>query len=251
MASDYLADCIDNMLALMSADPDEEVVESINVLDAKLYKWLNLFQKLTATGPVYQRRMLVVHHVSAYILLDKLKEEAGLPTEVFQPPRCRWTFVVHEVEDMLKHDAPTTTTTAAADPRTTVLLGFIPPMFLAASSAPNVETRRRAINALRLLNLVEGSWNTNVAAIIAEAMLDIMTQTSTQPSEVDLKHVKFGVDVPRRTLYLRWEPDDEKEQYELVDKEIELDDTTQFDSVSKTHQPCSSMVLHPFSNESK
>ncbi|KAK5190790.1 hypothetical protein LTR20_003039 [Exophiala xenobiotica] len=234
MASDYLADCIDNMLALMSADPDEEVVEFINEIDAKLYKWLNLFQKLTATGPVYQRRILVVHHVSAYILLDKLKEQAGLPTEVFQPPRCRWTFVVHEVEDMLKHDAPAPATTTTADSCTTAFLGFIPPMFLAASSAPKVEIRRRAINALRLLNLAEGSWNTNVAATIAEAMLDIMTQTSTQSSEVDLKHMKFGVDVSRRTLYLRWEPDDEKVQYQHVDKEIELDDTTQFDSVSKT-----------------
>ncbi|KAJ9498441.1 hypothetical protein H2202_006128 [Exophiala xenobiotica] len=230
MASNYLADCIDNMLALMSADPDEEVVEFINEIDAKLYKWLNLFQKLTATGPVYQRRMLVVHHVSAYILLHKLKERAGLPTEVFQPPRCRWTFVVHEVEDMLKHDEPAPATITTADSHTTMFLGFIPPMFLAASSAPKVETRRRAINALRLLNLVEGSWNTTVAATIAEAMLDIMAQTSTQSSEVGLKHMKFGVDVPRRTLYLRWEPDDENEQDQHVDKEIELDDTIQFDS---------------------
>ncbi|KAK5240130.1 hypothetical protein LTR40_006004 [Exophiala xenobiotica] len=131
---------------------------------------------------------------------------------------------------MLKHDAPAPATTTTADSHTIMFLGFIPPMFLAASSAPKVETRRRAINALRLLNLAEGSWNTTVAATIAEAMLDIMSQTSTQSSEVDLKHMRFGVDVPRRTLYLRWEPDDEKEQDQHVDKEIELDDTTQFDS---------------------
>ncbi len=226
MASDYLGDCIGNILVLMSTEYDEEVIESINELDAKLYKWMNLFQKLTATGPVYQRRMLLVHNVSACILLDKLKEQAGLPTEVLQPPRCRGDFLVHEVEDMLKHDARATT----ADSRATVFLGFIPPMFLAASSAPKVETRRRAINALRLLNLVEGSWNTEVAATIAEAMLDIMSQTSTVSSEVELKHMRFGIDVSRRTLYLRWEPDDE-EQYQHVDKEIELDDMTQFDSV--------------------
>jgi hypothetical protein len=232
MAGEYLAECIDRILSLLStttqshgADPDVDVVEAIQDLDARLYKWMNLFQNLTATGPVYQRRMLIVHNVAASVLLERLKAQVSFAFPVEselpppEPPRCRYRFVVLEVEDMLKHKPGAFT----APPS----LGFIPPMFLAASSSPKVETRRRAINVLRLLVLTEGAWNTDMAANIAEAMLDIVYQFSIAPTEVELRHMSFGVDSEQarqsRVLYMRWEP--EYEQFQGVDfvREIEVD----------------------------
>jgi hypothetical protein len=251
-AGEYLGNCISQVLNLLSivetTFDSDDVVESIHALDARLHKWMNLFQNLTATGPVHQRRMLVVHNVAAYILLDRLKEAtAGLVlVEESDPPRRRYSFVVLEVEDMMlvKQDsgddrAPATATvdtsfgagsssssrsnSAVTTTTTTNDLGFIPPMFLVASSASRVETRRRAINALRLLNLTEGPWNTELAARIAEAMLDIVHQFSTPPAEVELRHMNFAFDGEEKVLYMNWEP--EYEQFQGVDffREIEVD----------------------------
>lgn len=241
-ASTYLCESISDILSLMaqasSIDHEdagvlsEEVVESITDLDARLYKWITLFQKLTSTGPVCERRMLVVHNVAAYILLDLAKNQVGMSEEILQPPRCRWSFVVNEVEDMLKHgEGPVT------DESSLSVLGFIPPMFLAATAAPNVETRRRAVNAIRLLNLVEGPWSSEVASKIAEAMLDIVSHSSQsshpqEPSEVTLKQMGFGVDVRRARLYLRWSGENHH-----VDKEMGIDDIAPVDPVSLYPQP--------------
>ncbi|KAK6376138.1 hypothetical protein LTS17_007389 [Exophiala oligosperma] len=249
-ASTYLCEAISDILSLTTLassssmmDHDggagalsDEVIESINDLDARLYKWINLFQKLTSTGPVSERRMLVVHNVAAYVLLDLTKNRLGVSEEpVVQPPRCRWSFVVNEVEDMLKHGQGPAVA-VADEPSGGSLsggLGFIPPLFLAATSAPNVEVRRRAVNAIRLLNLVEGSWNSELAAKIAEAMLDVLSHRSDRsphhprdPSEVTLGQMRFGVDVQRARLYLRWNGG---ENHRYVDKEIGMDDIAPVD----------------------
>ncbi|KIW09847.1 hypothetical protein PV08_11948 [Exophiala spinifera] len=230
-ASTYLSEGIADILSLMAlassmdhegADvPPENVVESVNELDAKLYKWINLFQKLTSTGPVRARRMLVVHHVSAYILLDLAKDQLGMSEEEVpqQLPRCRWSFIVNEVEDMLKHGQGPVQKDKCS--RLFASLGIIPPMFLAATSAPNAEIRRRATNAIRLMSVAaEGPWNSEVAAKIADAMLEILSmQRSLAPSDVTLKQMRFGVDTRRSRLYLRWNGENHH-----VDKEMEIDE---------------------------
>ncbi|OAP60383.1 hypothetical protein AYL99_05385 [Fonsecaea erecta] len=214
-ASDYLDDCINQILRLKiqttaQLSPSADLIEQVEVLDARLYKWMNLFQNLTATGPVYIRRMLVVHNVAANILLDQLKagtqfHNTGGEEQDEEARHCRFNFTVVEVEDVLRYDPLATVESRRKKPPS---LGFIPPVFLAATAAPRLETRTRAINVLRLMNVTEGPWNTELAAQIAEGMLEIAHDCVIPPSAVELRHIQFGFDEDRRALSMRWEPED-------------------------------------------
>ncbi|KAK4939615.1 hypothetical protein LTR10_020115 [Elasticomyces elasticus] len=219
VATAYLSHCMQKILHLLYAPHSAEVVESIHDIEARLCKWMNLFQKLTATGVVYHRRMLVVHNVVAHTLLDRLKKQAAVPIEEVHPTRCRFTYVVLEIEDMLKHNALATAAHWASRPLSNI---FIPPVFLVATCALKLENRRRAIHQLRLLNLAEGLWNTELAAKIAEAMLDIVDQFSIPAQEVEMRHMDFGIGQDGSTLHMRWEPDSEQFQNVAFSREIDL-----------------------------
>src|SRR6202012_750912 len=91
-AEKYLGDCINSILALKSQIQAQtelhgestvliKEIEEIDELDARLYRWMHLFQNLTATGPVYMRRMLIVHNVAANIMLAQLKKQAQYNTK--------------------------------------------------------------------------------------------------------------------------------------------------------------------------
>lgn len=234
-AGEYLANCINDILEALKASPFKpgpELVESIEELDARLYKWMNLFQNLTATGPVNIRRMLIVHNVAANILLDQLKTQvraAGLTESLTEEPhRCRFSFTVLEVEDMMKGHSSEESCTEQHSPS----LGFIPPIFLAATAAPKVEIRRRAISALRILNIVEGPWNTDVALQIAEGMLEIAQECSIPPVEVELRHMNFELDVEAHTMNMRWEPEDQRFQNARFAREIQGSGVNWSESVS-------------------
>ncbi|OAL32610.1 hypothetical protein AYO20_07920 [Fonsecaea nubica] len=214
-AGNYLNDCIGDILALKDQatvllSPSPRLIEQVEGLDARLYKWMNLFQSLTATGPVYTRRMLVVHNVAANILLDQLKtrtqyDNTGDEVEQEEPRRCRFNFTVLEVEDILRYDPLATVETRRKKPPS---LGFIPPIFLVATTAPKPETRTRAMNVLRLLNVTEGPWNTDHAAQIAGRMLEIADECAIPPSAVELRHIHFGFDPDQKVLRMRWAPED-------------------------------------------
>ncbi|KIY00968.1 uncharacterized protein Z520_03634 [Fonsecaea multimorphosa CBS 102226] len=214
-AGEYLEDCIKKILALKNQapallSPSPDLIEQVEALDARLYKWMNLFQNLTATGPVYIRRMLVVHNVAANILLDQLKartqyDKTSGDEQQEDPSHCRFHFTVIEVEDVLKYDPLATVESRRKKPPN---LGFIPPVFLAATAAPRVETRTRAIKLLRLLNVTEGPWNTEHAAQVAEKMLEIAQECGAPSSTVELRHIDLEFDQDRRVLSMRWELED-------------------------------------------
>ncbi|KIW95521.1 uncharacterized protein Z519_04106 [Cladophialophora bantiana CBS 173.52] len=214
-AGDYLGDCINKILVLKSQakaplSPSPDLIEQMEELDARLYKWMNLFQNLTATGPVYIRRMLVVHNVTANILLDQLKTQAQYSSTTDEEQeqearRCRFDFTVIEVEDILRYDPLATVESRRKKPPS---LGFIPPAFLVATTAPKPETRTRAINLMRMLNVTEGPWSTEHAVQIAEGMLEIARDCAVPISAVDLRHMHFEFDEGRRVLSMRWEPED-------------------------------------------
>jgi len=110
---------------------------------------------------------------------------------------------------------------------------FIPPVFLVATCALKLENRRRAIHQLRLLNLAEGLWNTELAAKIAEAMLDIVDQFSIPAQEVEMRHMDFSIGQDGSTLHMRWEPDSEQFQNVAFSREIDLGAMPQADLVRK------------------
>ncbi|KAI1616580.1 hypothetical protein EDD36DRAFT_461458 [Exophiala viscosa] len=236
VACAYLGGCLQKIFDLRSAPHNAEVVNSIHDIEARLCKWMNFFQKLTATGAVHHRRMLVVHNIGAHILLDRLKEQAEVPTEEVQPTRCRFTYIVFEIEDILKHNALATAADWTRRPLSSI---FIPPVFLVATCAPKVEDRRRAINHLSILNLAEGSWNTELAAKIAEAMLDIVDQFSIPAQEVAMRHMDFSVGQEGNTLHMRWEPDSAECQNVAFSREIDMGATPQAD-----HQDLPEVIKH-------
>ncbi|ETI22669.1 hypothetical protein G647_06745 [Cladophialophora carrionii CBS 160.54] len=245
-AEKYLGSCINDILTLKSQIQAQAALHSthtvlirelerLDELDARLYRWMHLFQNLTATGPVYMRRMLIVHNVAAHILLDQLQRQAHYsatePEEVQDPDRdsapecagperCRHNFIVIEVEDVLRHDPLTTTESCRKNPPT---LGFIAPIFLVAMSAENVETRRQAINALRWLNVAEDSWSTEHAARIAEATLEMAHESALGPSNVDVQHLTFDLDEDDQTLTMEWEREPEHRAVKLT-KSIDASD---------------------------
>ncbi|KIW32385.1 uncharacterized protein PV07_03936 [Cladophialophora immunda] len=214
-AGDYLGDCITKILALKNQtaaplSPSPDLIEQVEALDARLYKWMNLFQNLTATGPVYIRRMLVVHNVAANILLDQVKARTQYANtseeeQEEEPRHCRFNFTVIEVEDILRYDPLATVESRRKKPPS---LGFIPPVFLAATAAPRLETRTRAINVLRTLNVTEGPWNTEHAAQVAEGILEIAQDCAISPSAVELRDIHIEFDEDRKVLSMRWEPED-------------------------------------------
>ena len=242
-AGDYLGDCINTILNLTSqtdttarALTHSHLIAQIEELDGRLYKWMHFFHNLTATGPVYVRRMLVVHNVAANILLDELKSQTQYYTfvdnieeqerqrhrEEDSPEcagRCRFKYTVNEVEDLLKYEPFVTAVSRRKRPPS---LGFIPPIYLVAISAPKVATRLRAITALKQLKTSEGPWNTDHAAKIAEAMLEIANDCAVPPGSVELRHMTFQLDEPRQCLSIEWEPEDPVLQTMAVMKRVEV-----------------------------
>ncbi|KEF55899.1 uncharacterized protein A1O9_07479 [Exophiala aquamarina CBS 119918] len=220
-AGAYLLDCIGELLhlTLTLKSLTSELRDQVDELEARLYKWMNLFQHLTATGPVYQRKMLIVHNVAAYCLLSRLKLKAGISDPNTTPPgRDRYSFVVLEVEDMLKYD-PYCVESSKKEPPS---LGFVPPVFLAATTAPKAETRQRAINALRLLSAMDGPWNGKMAASVAEVMWEIAHQFSIPASELDIEQMNFEYDLQKHCVRVMWQPDDDHLQGFSFVKELEV-----------------------------
>ncbi|KAJ9609578.1 hypothetical protein H2200_005905 [Cladophialophora chaetospira] len=227
-AEKYLGECIHNILTLKSQTQaqitlhgDDTVLikelEEIEELDVRLYRWMHLFQKLTATGPVYMRRMLIVHNVAANILLDQLKKQAKYTATQEEQERekdhdspdragrSRHDFVVIEVEDMLQYDP---LVAAESSRKTPPALGLIPPLLLVATSAERIETRRRAISVLNLLHVIEGPWSSDHAARIAESMLEIAKDHAGAVAAVQMHDMSFDFDDEDQTLRIDWEPDD-------------------------------------------
>ena len=230
-AAAYLRDCILEILhltiTLKSLTPS--LRDQIEGLEARLNKWMHLFQPLTATGPVHERKMLVVHDIAAYCLLSRLKLKAGISDpKTMQPGRDRYAFIVVEVEDMLKYDPYCTDLTKNTRP----LLGFVPAVFLAATTAPKAQTRQRAINALRLLDAMNGPWCGKLAASVAEVMLEIAQQFSLPVAELDIEQMNFEYDLQNGRLSLIWQPDDEHLQGFSYVKELTLENVSWADGVS-------------------
>jgi hypothetical protein len=222
-AETYLCGCIERILALKSRTHTGSgmnrlrLADEIESLDAELFKWMHLFQDLTATGPVHIRRMLIVHNITANILLDQLKEQAEYNVSEGEPTRERdsdsperlgrtpHNFIVMEVQDILDGDSATASDLEWRDrPR----LGYIGPVFLVATSARAVDTRQRAINALRAMNLAEGAWSTSQAAVVAEAMLSIAAECAVPPTAVDLDHILFSFDEDDEHVHMTWTADE-------------------------------------------
>lgn len=251
-AERYLGDCIDKILNLKSRTQTQiqvhkrdraALVEEIETLDARLDKWMHLFQTLTGTGPILIRRMLIVHNVAANILLDQLKAQAGyhaladdinisseqarrspsIGDQDYDSPeragRCRFNFIVLEVEDMLLPSTQTSTSTMRENVRSMsgsagsinqglspAILGSIAPIFMVATSSTKLQTRRRAVRALRLLNMSEGPWTSAHATGIAEAMLDIAQACAVPQTMVNLQHMHFEYDEESEELHIEWKP---------------------------------------------
>lgn len=230
-AGEYLENCIMRILhltiTLKSLSP--ELRDEVEDVEARLNKWMNLLQPLTATGPVYQRKMLIVHDVAAYCLLSRLKLKAGMSDpKTMQPGRDRYAFIVVEVEDLLKHDPYCVESSQDASP----LLGFVPALFLAATTAPKAETRQRAINALRHLDSIEGPWSSKMAASVAEVMLGIAPQFSIPVSQLDIEQMNFEYDLQKGHLCMMWQPDDDHLQGFSYAKELKLTNVSWSDGVS-------------------
>lgn len=230
-AGTYLSDCIGELLHLTITlkRVTSELRDQVDQLEARLHKWTNLFQHLTGTGPVYQRKMLVVHNVAAYCLLSRLKLKAGISDpDTTLPGRDRYSFIVFEVEDILKYDPYCVESSKKQPP----LLGFVPAVFLAATTAPKAETRQRAIHALRLLGSMEGPWNGKMAASVAEVMLEIAQQFSVPASELDIEQMNFEYDQKKGRLCMMWQPDDDHlEDFSFV-KDLEMTGAHRSDCVS-------------------
>lgn len=228
-AGQYLGCCINDILTLQNqvqartaghgdGTKHVEQLEEIEELDTRLYSWMHLFQSLTSTGPVYMRRMLIVHNVAANILLDQLKKQAQYKADQDEEERdkdndspergdrSRHNFIVIEVEDMLRHDALAAEGMSRTRPPA---LGIIPPVFLVATSAEKTDTRRRAISVLRRLDCHKRPLNSEDAARIAESILEISRECACAPATVEMQQMDFDFDDDDQTLTIEWEPDDE------------------------------------------
>ena len=248
-AETYLGDCVRKILTLKSqaqvqtsADEDRAaLLADIEQLDAELYKWMHLFQNLTSTGPVYMRRMLIVHNVAAIILLDQLKRQAQYKVEEEEQARDkdedlaertgrgRHNFIMREMEDMVRDGPLGTVDMYRREPPN---LGFIAPIFLVATSAQKVDTRRRAINALEQLNITEGPWSSMHALRIAEAMLEIARDSAVSPAAVDWPQMGFDYDEEEQCLTMEWASEEVMSSNQTIIKTVDVSGIEWNDSVS-------------------
>ena len=231
----YLGDCISKILALKSQTQIQtssdlaqaRLIEEIGQLDAELFKWMHLFQNLTATGPVHARRMLIVHNVAANILLEQLKIQAGYQVEQETEPsrgrgrdsperisRCRHHFIMMEVEDMVSHNQLNRGDACS--------LGFIAPIFLVATGAHPLEYRQKAIQALETLDVIEGPWYSEHAAKIATAILETSSDTVATAVPVQWQEIHFSYDAENETLSMNWLSEAGVSQRSTVSKTIEV-----------------------------
>jgi hypothetical protein len=179
---------------------------------------MHFFQTLITTGLLYIRRLLIVHKAAANILLEQLqtfqKTVSGADNqESFQegdsahnspplPGWCKSEYIVSEVADIMEQTQTQIANDLLED---SPGIGLVPPLFLAATSALTIESRRTAIGLLRTLDRQDGWWHSNDAAGIAEAMLDIATDCAVPHTMVELRDVDFTLDANLKTLRLSWQ----------------------------------------------
>jgi hypothetical protein len=221
----YLVECIKMLIDLArqsraNVDPtfSFELHQSLELLEARLEKWMHFFQTLITTGLLYIRRLLVVHKAAANIQLEQLqtiqKTLSGVDSQESlqeaesvhnSPPLpgwCKSEYIVSEVTDMIEQTQTQTANDLLED---SPGIGLVPPLFLAATSALTIESRRNAVGLLRALDRQDGWWHSMDAAAVADAMLDIAVDCAVPHSMVELRDVNFSLDANLTTLHVSWQ----------------------------------------------
>lgn len=149
-------------------------------------------------------RMFMVHHAFALTLLREVKEHLKILETLYDDGiLALYDFMLDHLEMHLSDSeeeeveekeeakpsptATTATTTTMDDPVSVAVaatpdpwraLGYIAPLFTTIIRSPDDDLAARALKLLRDLHVTEGRWTSDLAATIAEALVQVEVQDS-------------------------------------------------------------------------
>lgn len=168
-AADYLRYCLQGVLTLVEQGQTSQCILAVETLEEYLNRWIVPFLELTAVGSAWDRRLLVVHHVTALLLVAAMKKEYNMEVQnaVRTQSQCSW--IVSEIEDLVSHSEDLKA--SLQDPEAVSRgLGLIPPLFTAAIQCPDPSVRAIALGILRKWNGQERGWSSSIAIKIAQTL---------------------------------------------------------------------------------
>jgi hypothetical protein len=173
---DHLKSCLQAVVYFLNQDCIRDDAESlINRIETHLQRWVYLFHGWTASGSACQRRMLVLHHATATVLLAECKQSLDVDEEHYYENKSRYNWIVTELGDLLKEKPKPLPVQPSHE------LGVIPPLFTAAVRCKDKEVRDRALSVLKSMNRDEGSWTDAVAARIADGIALVQSEFKIGP----------------------------------------------------------------------
>ena len=151
---------------------------ALGTVDGHLTRWVMLFHSLTGTGAACIRRRIVVHHINTLAMVSELKRHFGLPDGSSTRLQSQYSWNVREIEDLFGYKPTSSFGWTRGDGSSVTYLGIIPPLFTAAIRAEDSDVQSNAIALLKSLDCTEGTWNSNVAANIAHAIIQFQLGSS-------------------------------------------------------------------------
>ena len=168
-AADYLKYCLQGVLTLVEQGQTSQCILGVETLEEYLNRWIVPFLELTSVGSAWDRRLLVVHHVTALLLLAEMKKEYNMKVQEGVKTRSQCSWIVSEIEDLVSHSEDLNA--SLQDPEAVSRdLGLIPPLFTAAIQCPDPAVRTEALKILRKWNGRERGWSSSIAVKIAQTL---------------------------------------------------------------------------------
>ncbi|KAK6392432.1 hypothetical protein LTR65_003562 [Meristemomyces frigidus] len=188
---------------------------------AQLRIWRERFESLirdeTSSVPTCLVTILRIWHIGATAFLEA--SCFGLQT--------RWDGVQHHFADIVALAGPIVDEMAKTDTTSfSVEMGYIDPLWLAASRCRDPQIRREAIRLLRACRRQEGVWESVGAAAVAQRWMDIEEQdlpcvmrASDIPEHRRIHRIDTRVDVDKSSTRLRFALRDVDGELVLRDEE--------------------------------
>ena len=171
-ATDYLRLCLQGVLALIEQGQTSQCILAVETLEEYLNRWIVPFLELAAVRSVCDRRLLVVHHVTALILLAELKKEYKMEEQDTVKTRSQYSWIVTETEDLVSHSEDLNA--SLQDPDAVARnLGLMPPLFTAAFQCPDPALRANALKILKEWDGREKGWSSIIAIKIAQTLAQL------------------------------------------------------------------------------
>ena len=205
-AADYLRYCLQGVLTLIEQEQTSQGILAVETLEEYLNRWIVPFLELTAVGSAWDRRLLVVHHITALLLVAAMKKEYNMEVQnaVRTQSQCSW--IVSEIEDLVSHSEDLNA--SLQDPEAVSHgLGLIPPLFTAAIQCSDASVRSKALGILRKWNGRERGWSSSSAIKIAQILgqLRDKERISLSLECIALESTAFGLRLYERAVEPRFD----------------------------------------------